>query len=562
MRGRANVLRDRGDKAIFVLDKPTGRCLHYERILPDKQKPYLSVPAEVLLTQTISIRDDLLDCYIDICSQDVPALFTENFDYQHIRGHFVHGILQDHELYGKTIHCYITRKDYIARVRGLQTYDAITKDIVSGWAYPICVDHNLFDDMDYTKTRNHIYRENDVTLTRSSLLKPNTVVGAHTSIGENTVLSNSVIGRRCKIGENVKVEGAYIWNNVEIGNNCDIGKSIIANNVVLGDNVKVMPGAVISYNVTIAPGTTVYADHSISTVYGPDAEDTKESDVGVVGAGGRGFKYEDSESDSDEVDRIEASRLPRQKRSVVLQAIYDSDSDSSYISSSDESTFSEMSTISGSKRPKKPSGKKRPKHSAKQGSNYSVTSNEDDPDESFFKEAYISLLTALEANHPVEVAALELNSLRMSSNASFELVRRAVATAFVAQLGRMTSDIELAKVKDQVLAFSSQWHSLCKRTVFSLADQVELMLELQKASLGLGKDLGTRVFGFSLQGLYEEDVFPEESIFAWQKHPKGLLNNGQEVRGIADQFANWLATAEEDSDEEESDDEEEESDEE
>jgi translation initiation factor eIF-2B subunit epsilon len=542
-----------------VLDKANGRCLHYERILPGRQKPFLSLPAEVLQAPMISIRDDLLDCYIDICSQDVPALFTENFDYQHIRGHFVHGILQDHELYGKTIHCYITRKDYIARVRGLQTYDAITKDIVSGWAYPICVDHNLFDDMDYTKTRNHIYRENDVTLTRSSLLKPNTVVGAHTSVGENTVLSGSVIGRQCKIGENVKVDGAYVWDHVQIGNNCDIGKAIIASNVVLGENVKVMSGAVISHNVTVAPGTTVYSDHSVTATNGADIEEEQETDVGVVGQRERYFLYEDSESDSDEIKRIAASRLPHQKRTALLTVMEDNDSDTSYISSSDESTFSEVSSASATKRRPKKSKQKSKNSVATPQTDYSATSNEDDPDEIFFNEAYSSLLTALEANHPVEVAALELNSLRMSSNASFDLVRRAVAKAFVAQLGQLTSNVKLADVKDIVLAFAKQWHSLCKRTVFSPSDQVELILELQKASLGLRKDFGTRVFGYTLQGLYNEDVLPEESILAWQKHPSGRLNNGQEVRSIADQFANWLASAESDdsdeSGEEESDEE-------
>jgi len=333
----------------------------------------------------------------------------------------------------------------------------------------------------------------------------------------------------------------------------------------LGENVRVMPGAVISHGVCIAPGTTVYGDYSITTTNGPDAEEEQETDAGVVGEGGKGFLYEDSESDSDEIERITASRLPRQKRTALLTIMDDSDSDSSYVSSSDESTFSEVSSASASRRRAKKSKQKSRMSINTQRSDYSATSNEDDPDESFFKEAYSSLLTALEANHPVEVAALELNGLRMSSNASFDLVRRAVATAFVAQIGRLTSGVKLADVKDIVLAFASQWHSLAKRTVFSRDDQVELMLELQKASLGLGKDLGTRVFAYTLQGLYNDDVLPEEAVFAWQKHPKGHLNNGQEVRSIADQFANWLAEAESDDsddEEEEEDDEEEESDEE
>ena len=37
----------------------------------------------------------LQDCYIDICSPEVLILFNDNFDYQHIRRHFLKGLLQD-----------------------------------------------------------------------------------------------------------------------------------------------------------------------------------------------------------------------------------------------------------------------------------------------------------------------------------------------------------------------------------------------------------------------------------------------------------------------------------
>lgn len=35
------------------------------------------------------------DCYIDICSPEVLSLFTDNFDYQHLRRHFIKGLLVD-----------------------------------------------------------------------------------------------------------------------------------------------------------------------------------------------------------------------------------------------------------------------------------------------------------------------------------------------------------------------------------------------------------------------------------------------------------------------------------
>jgi translation initiation factor eIF-2B subunit epsilon len=56
--------------------------------------------------------------------EKVPALFTENFDYQDIRSDFVHGVLTS-DILDKTIYTFILDKSYAARVSGLSLYDAI-----------------------------------------------------------------------------------------------------------------------------------------------------------------------------------------------------------------------------------------------------------------------------------------------------------------------------------------------------------------------------------------------------------------------------------------------------
>jgi hypothetical protein len=58
----------------------------------------------MVLTAVVLIHNFLLisicsqDCYIDICSPEVLLLFTDNFDYQHLRRDFVKGILSDEVL--------------------------------------------------------------------------------------------------------------------------------------------------------------------------------------------------------------------------------------------------------------------------------------------------------------------------------------------------------------------------------------------------------------------------------------------------------------------------------
>ncbi|CAJ0641638.1 1803_t:CDS:2 [Entrophospora sp. SA101] len=121
---------------------------------------------------------------------------------------------------------------YAARVRGLQTYDTIS---------------NLQEGDSYEYLRGQIYKEKDVSLSRSCFLGEKVLIGAGTKIAENTEITNSVIGRRVSIGPNVNIDGAYIWDDVIIKSNCSITCSILTNNVILQENVTVNKGCILSH---------------------------------------------------------------------------------------------------------------------------------------------------------------------------------------------------------------------------------------------------------------------------------------------------------------------------
>jgi translation initiation factor eIF-2B subunit epsilon len=72
----------------------------------------------------LEIRDDLIDCGIDVCSVDVPSLFQDNFDYQDLRRDFLYGVLTS-ELLMKKVHTFVARKGYAARVRDTRSYDSV-----------------------------------------------------------------------------------------------------------------------------------------------------------------------------------------------------------------------------------------------------------------------------------------------------------------------------------------------------------------------------------------------------------------------------------------------------
>lgn len=110
---------------MFVLDPISSECLHYEPIIASPQKSHFSIPREILKGHPeIEVRNDLLDCSIDICSVEVPSLFQDNFDYLDVRRDFVHGILTS-DLLNRNIFCHVIKEGYAGRVRDTKTYEAV-----------------------------------------------------------------------------------------------------------------------------------------------------------------------------------------------------------------------------------------------------------------------------------------------------------------------------------------------------------------------------------------------------------------------------------------------------
>jgi translation initiation factor eIF-2B subunit epsilon len=72
-----NSLRAQGDSAVFVLDAETSECLHYEPISAYPRTTMTRIPRELLDGHPeIEIRNDLIDCSIDVCSVEVCRMIA------------------------------------------------------------------------------------------------------------------------------------------------------------------------------------------------------------------------------------------------------------------------------------------------------------------------------------------------------------------------------------------------------------------------------------------------------------------------------------------------------
>ncbi|KAL1852646.1 translation initiation factor eIF-2B epsilon subunit, GEF [Paecilomyces lecythidis] len=522
---------------VFVIDPTKDRCLHYEEIQQHSESApsHLTIDSEILTSHAeIDVRQDLIDCNIDICTPDVLSLWSDSFDYQMPRKHFLFGVLKDYELNGKTIHTHIVKDHYAARVRNLKAYDAISKDVVSRWAYPLCPDTNLLPGHTYELRRGNLYQEQGVTLARSCVIGRRTVIGQGTRIGDRTSVTNTVLGRNCKIGKDVILDGAYLWDGVVVGDGTEIRQAIIADGATVGNKCKVEQGSLISYGVKIADNTIVPLGTRITRAQKSDGAAITH-DPKIVGVGGEGYEFIHGEDEDDEDDdaSVASSGLIYNMASLSLSR------------ESISTLSSEMSDFVGGSR------------SDSFGTSYS----DDEREDHFQHDASTSVYDGLRDGVTADVVQLELVSLRMSANASEHQVRRAVVSAFMKRIQQLMEEGKGAG--DAVKDVFTKYKEIVERIVFDKdsdkkPDQVDLLLLIQQDLIH--RNRGETVLLFTSKELYDLEIVEEEAFEEWWDDERSKNSDElRKVRAQTQQFVDWLANASEDEsdeeDEEESDEE-------
>ncbi|KAH3919459.1 eIF-2B GDP-GTP exchange factor subunit epsilon [Parastagonospora nodorum] len=534
--GANHRTKARGSSPIFVIDPTKDRCLHFEQMPNRDQTHFLSIDPELLSEhQELEIRQDLIDCGIDICTPDVLALWSDNFDFQAPRKGFLHSVLKDYELNGKTFHTHIVSDHYAARVRNLHAYDSVSKDIVSRWAYPLCPDSNLVQGQSYRLQKGNIYKEEGVILARDCVIGSKTVIGRGTSIGDKTVIKNSIIGRHCQIGRNVKLDGAFIWDYASVGDGSTISKSVIANEASIGRKCTVEDGALISYGVTIGEGMTIRGEHRITRAkrkQGSGDAVRGDPDPTIVGPKGDGFEFQDSDEDDEDepLDGLVSSG-PLYNFSNESISTLNSDSEADDLELQDHSRSAASSFLSV--------GSADSQHAA-----------------NFDHDASQSIYDSLEQGHEPANIQLELTALRMSTNASDHQVRRAVVSSFVKRILQLINSGETNKAA--IAQVFGQYKELIDRAIFdknqsSKTDQVDFMLLLQ-ADLS-HRENGDAVLLSAATKLTELDCIEEDGIIQWWDDERG--SESEELKKVREKtraLVEFLQQDSEDESEEESED--------
>jgi len=536
--------KTQGITPVFVVDPSKNRCLHYEEINPVQANKYVNLDPDLLSEHgEMEIRTDLIDCGIDICTPDVLALWSDSFDYEVPRRHFLHGVLKDYELNGKTIHTEIIRDHYAARASNLQEYEAVSKDILGRWTFPFVPDSNLLPEHRYKFERGGLCMETGVILARSCRIGKKTVLGKDTSIGDASVVSNSIIGRRCQIGKNVVIENAYIWDDVVIGDGSKVCRSIIASEAVVGRQCNILPGSLLDYGVRIADKTDVKEGTRITRAKRNRDDVEGEhlvrvlADTAIVGPGGEGYAFQDDDEEDEEL-------------SLQSSLIYST----SHLNLSSESISTLSSEISA---PSEVPDRSRLNSFAGSISDDadSTTGGGGGSGEAFHHDAVADVLRTLTEVGGFDNLRVEFTSLRLSNNASDHQMRRAIAVAFTKRISQLVeSGTEASKAASQTLSMSGAEAFVNEVAIGSkkkVEDQVDFLICVQKDLVHRGS--GDTILATLCQVLYNSDVIEEEAFEDWWADEKS--SDGEEmekVRAKTEMFMTWLREAEEEeSDEDE-----------
>lgn len=543
--------RSPADPLTFFIDKKTSRCVYYQQ--SSSENSSINIDSEILenIEEEFEIRNDLIDCQIDICTPHVPQIFQENFDYQYLRSDFLRGVLTS-DLLRKNIYTYISEdsSEYAARVESWATYDAISQDLLARWCYPITPDSNFTSKTTYSYGTNHVYKEDKVILAQSCKIGSCTSIGSKTEIGDGSSIEKSVIGKQCKIGNNVVIRNSYIWDNTTIGDNTTLKNSIVASGVTIGKNVVLNPGSVIGFDVTIGydkiiPFKTRIVKEQIKKVDSfafSDDESDNEDKVGnqndntdLVGEDGVGVLYEsDADSNSDD-DDDDDDFIPENYSGMVYQMKTLNISDSS------------ISSLTTKKLKKQARKSRRMSTTSVVSTDYEggIHSDEEE-EENFDKEAIATVERAIENNHDIDTALLELNTLRMSMNVTYHEVRSATIEAMLNSIVNFIRTDTLQPLEATAKIFTN-WGSMFKRQVFDKADKIDLLDSIQSKVNVLDAQYNHIIFFASVRNLYDLDIVEEDDITEWWESSDS--EGYEHVRQSVAKFIDWLQEAEEESDE-------------
>lgn len=526
--------RNKEEEFLIVTEK-LGRVINFQKI---KGKKKLKLPVNLFQEHSaMTVRHDLIDTHICVCSPRVIELFVDNFDYKS-KEDFIRGILINEEIEGNKLFLNVIENEYAARVSSLPLYDSISKDVINRWAFPVVPENMAVNGEGYSLRRHNQYLAKDVTLGRDCILEEDVVVGSDTWIGDGTVISHSVIGTGCRIGKNVRLENAYLWENVTVEDDCSVSFSILCDSVSVASGSTIENGCLLSFGVKVGPAVSIPPGTLITRIYQSQVSQLSDDfaepetptspvndeapfDHSVVGKEGEGHVWVQSRSSEDDED--EEEDLTQQLLGLnISQESFNEDDEEESEEDSDEG--SDLSPC-----PSPP------------------------PDDTalFYSEVQESIQRTVEENVKVDNLILEINSSKHAYNISIKELNQLVMKA-VLELPHNNGLLEPTPLLQAMRKLVKKLSPMFQNYFKNAESQLDCLTVIEQHCTTNSSTYS--ILPNLVMLLYEEDIIAEDVILHWFKSPCRLddetKRNHEKVLKLVTPFVTWLQEADEESDEE------------
>ncbi|MBW0486355.1 hypothetical protein O181_026070 [Austropuccinia psidii MF-1] len=538
MKSKPDHISSSTSTTVHLLDQSSRLlCLHTDqRKFP--QSKQIQIPIQLLQQpQDLLLRADLESIGIDLCSVEVPQLFTENFDYQDVRPDFIHGILTS-DLLGKTILCDIVNEtnnlgsgvNWVTSVSDVKSYDRASRDIIARRAQPFVLEQaRLGAPPPLTQRRGMVYIGKDVDLAPDCTIGNSTCLSPGCTISHHALIRQSYIGSSTQVESDSEITNSYVFDQVLINSNTRIRNSIIGSHVHIQSDCLIEDGCLIGNGVVIGRGSqlrgvnvSLTGPNGSSKLEGPDS-------VGVVWPNSEdptshrihGQDSDESESEEEKIDirNVKYARLGTTRQNSFLVSPSSSTTSLSSLSSNASSSIST------------------------QIQNISLI-GEMGSTKDFFIECVRSLERAFEEDHTVDNATIELKTLRMASNVAQSKVRSVVLKQVCQLVHKNPHKLQ-------------KWGRLIRNLLSveeDLQEMQDVLLDLQEWCAENLQEDKAKFFSKLLQYFYNEDIVGEEGIIKWFRSALSKQAGGAEglkLREIGGKFLQMLMDAEEESDSDE-----------
>mmetsp|Transcript_9067 Transcript_9067/g.16578 ORF Transcript_9067/g.16578 Transcript_9067/m.16578 type:complete len:905 (-) Transcript_9067:54-2768(-) len=230
-------------------------------------------------SSNITLTRNYLDVGIDICSPDVLARFSDEFDYRELRSQFVANCVAEEEqgLQSRIFGYMMKRGEYAGRMGDMRRYHRVSMDLLRRWCYPLVPDNyghhenstgcaELCHAASYVVERHLVYRDVGVVNSRkmscskrshvgrsTQLLGP-LLLGPNNSIGEHCLLQRSVLGPNCTVMDSCSIIDSHLWGNVLVEEGAQLQGVILCEGAIVRKGAVVERGCVIGRGCVVGEG--------------------------------------------------------------------------------------------------------------------------------------------------------------------------------------------------------------------------------------------------------------------------------------------------------------------